>query len=158
MSGRRRPAGSREISLDAVLYRTGQNALAPGELITALVSPRSGPGIGCRLRAARPSEGMELRPRRRCSSPDAGGDGGACEARNSHGLLRTGPASGEKRGGLPLRGPLDEKRLREAARLTAGETSPISDMRACADNRREMVEVLAFRAYTAAWQAARTAL
>lgn len=50
--------------------------------------------------------------------------------------------------------PFSEDRVREAARLAAGETRPISDLRASAAYRRQVSEVLVYRALLAAWRRA----
>jgi aerobic carbon-monoxide dehydrogenase medium subunit len=148
------PAGSREIPLDTFFKGPGQNALASAELITALVLPDPAPFSGAAYVRLGRREGMDCALVGVAAALTLDGDrvGEARMAMASCGPvpLRARNAEAFLRGGL-----LDEKRLREAARLTAGETSPISDMRACADYRREMVEVLAFRALQAALQAAR---
>ncbi len=86
-----------------------------------------------------------------------GSDGRADEARVAFAACGPVPLRAGNAEAILLAGPLDENRLREAARATAGDSSPITDMRAGAGYRREMVEVLAFRALRDAWQAARHA-
>ena len=149
------PAGSREIPLDAFFMGPGQNALAPAELITALVLPDPAPASGAAYVRLGRREGMDCALVGVAAALTLGGDGGICEARMAMASCGPVPLRARNAEAFLRGGPLDEKRLREAARLTAGETSPISDMRACADYRKEMVEVLAFRALLAALQAAR---
>ncbi len=152
------PAGSREIPLDTFFKGPGQNALAQGELITALVLPDPAPASGAAYVRLGRREGMDCALVGVAASLTLGSDGGAGEALLAMASCGPVPLRARNAEAFLCGGPLDEKRLREAARLTAGETSPISDMRACADYRREMVEVLAFRALQAAWQTARASL
>ncbi|MHB8770041.1 MAG: FAD binding domain-containing protein [Syntrophales bacterium] len=149
------PAGSREISLDTFFKGPGQNALAPGELITALALPDPAPASGAAYVRLGRREGMDCALVGVAASLMLGGDGRVGEALLAMASCGPVPLRARNAEAFLCGEPLDEKRLREAARLTAGETSPISDMRACADYRKEMVAVLAFRALTAAWQAAR---
>jgi carbon-monoxide dehydrogenase medium subunit len=149
------PAGGREISLDAFFRGPGQNALAPAELITAIVLPDPAPGSGAAYERLGRREGMDCALVGAAAAITLRGDAEACEARIAMASCGPVPLRARNAETFLCRGRLTEKRLREAARLAAGETSPISDMRACADYRREMVQVLAFRALMAAWQAAR---
>jgi carbon-monoxide dehydrogenase medium subunit len=57
-----------------------------------------------------------------------------------------------------MSGPLDDKRLKEAAGAAAGEINPISDHRCSAAYRREMVKVLTYRALMESLQKARGGL
>jgi len=54
-----------------------------------------------------------------------------------------------------LSGRLTEKCIREAAKVASEEISPVSDMRASASYRREVVRVLTYRALMTALQQAR---
>ncbi len=149
------PAGSREIPLDTFFKGPGQNALAQAELITALVLPDPAPASGAAYVRLGRREGMDCALVGVAAALTFGGDGKISEARLAMASCGPVPLRARNAEAFLCGGTVDEQRLREAARLTSGETSPISDMRACADYRREMVEVLAFRALTAAWQAAR---
>ena len=90
------PAGSREISLDAFFKGPGQNALAPGELITALVLPDPAPASAAAYVRLGRREGMDCALVGVAASPDARRRRRGLRSPHSHGLLRTGPASGEK--------------------------------------------------------------
>ncbi len=53
-----------------------------------------------------------------------------------------------------LSGSLTEERMKEAARVAAEDSSPITDMRASASYRKEMVKVLTVRALAKAMKLA----
>lgn len=151
------PAGKRDIPLDSFFKGPGQNALAPAEIITTLLVPDAVPASGAAYVRLGRREGMDCALVGVAASLTLAGAGSVAEARLAMASCGPVPLRARSAETFLCEGPLDEERLREAARLTAGETSPISDMRACADYRREMVAVLAFRALSAAWQAARAA-
>ncbi len=150
-------SGKREIPLDTFFKGPGQNALAPAEIITAIVVPDAAPSSGAAYVRLGRREGMDCALVGVAASLTLDGAGSVAEARLA--MASCGPVPLRARGAEAFLsgGGLAEERLREAARLAAGETSPISDMRACADYRREMVEVLAYRALAAAVQTDRKA-
>jgi carbon-monoxide dehydrogenase medium subunit len=74
------------------------------------------------------------------------GETEAAEARIALAAVAPVPLRAKKAEEVLLAGPLTEERLREAAKAAADGSLPISDMRASASYRREMVRVLTLRA------------
>jgi aerobic carbon-monoxide dehydrogenase medium subunit len=152
------PEGKREIPIDAFFKGPGQSVLAPAEIITAIVLPDPAPASGAAYRKLGRREGMDCALVGVAAALSLNGVDRLGEARVALAACGPVPLRAASAEAVLLGGPLDEDRLREAARAAAGDSSPITDMRACADYRREMVEVLAFRALQDAWQAARKGL
>ena len=152
------PAGKKEIPVDAFFKGPGQTVLGPAEIITAIFLPDPAPAAGAAYLKLGRREGMDCALVGVAAALSLGRDGGVNETRVALAACGPVPIRAVSAEAILLAGPLDEQRLRDAARATAGDSSPITDMRACADYRKEMVEVLAFRALLAAWQAARRAL
>jgi len=152
------PAGKREIPVDTFFKGPGQTVLAPAEIITAIFLPDPAPTAGAAYLKLGRREGMDCALVGVAAALSLGGEGGVDEARVALASCGPVPIRAVSAETILLAGPLDEKRLREAARATAGDSSPITDMRACADYRKEMVEVLAYRALRDAWQTARRVL
>jgi aerobic carbon-monoxide dehydrogenase medium subunit len=149
------PKGRREIPIDAFFKGPGKSVLAPAEIITAICLPDPAPASGAAYLKLGRREGMDCALVGVAAALTLGGDDRAGEARVALASCGPVPIRAASAEAILLGGPLDEDRLREAARATAGDSCPISDMRACANYRTEMVEVLAFRALQAAWQTAR---
>jgi CO/xanthine dehydrogenase FAD-binding subunit len=152
------PAGKREIPVDAFFKGPGQTVLGPAEIITAIFLPKPAPAAGAAYLKLGRREGMDCALVGVAAALSLGGDDRVVEARLAIASCGPVPLRAKSAETILLAGPLDENRLREAARATAGNSCPITDMRACSDYRKEMVEVLAFRALKDAWQAARSAI
>lgn len=151
------PAGKKEIPIDAFFKGPGQTVLGPAEIITAILLPGPAAAAGAAYMKLGRREGMDCALVGVAAALSLGKDGGVVEARLAMASCGPVPLRAESAETILLAGPLDESRLREAARAAAGNSCPISDMRACSDYRKEMVEVLAFRALRSAWQTARRA-
>lgn len=150
------PDGQRTVTVESLPSGPGRTSLAPGELIAALLLP---------AREARSAAHyLRFTPRREMDIAIAGagvavtlGDGGEIKSARIT-LASVAP--------VPLRAATAEARLvgeiatpgliGEAGRLAAGDARPISDTRASADYRRQLVDVLTRRALDAAIQEART--
>jgi CO/xanthine dehydrogenase FAD-binding subunit len=152
------PAGKKEIPIDAFFKGPGQTVLGPAEIITAILLPDPAAATGAAYLKLGRREGMDCALVGVAAALSLGGDGGVVEARLAMASCGPVPLRAESAETILLAGPLDENRLREAARAAAASSCPISDMRACSDYRKEMVEVLAFRALCSAWQTARRAI
>ena len=149
------PAGKKEIPIDAFFKGPGATVLAPAEIITKIILPDPAPAAGAAYLKLGRREGMDCALVGVAAALSLGGDGGVVEARVALAACGAVPLRARSAEAILLAGPLDESRLREAARAAAGDSCPITDMRACAEYRKEMVEVLAFRALRDAWQTAR---
>jgi carbon-monoxide dehydrogenase medium subunit len=143
------PGGERTLPLDGFLVGPGQTALRPGELLTALrFSALPGRSATAFLKAGR-RKAMEISVV--CVAArltlDAAGERCA-EARIALGAVAptTRRARAAERA-LEGRAPTPDA-LREAGRLAAVESQPISDVRASARYRTLVVETLVTRALT----------
>jgi carbon-monoxide dehydrogenase medium subunit len=151
------PAGKKEIPIDAFFKGPGSTVLEPAEIITAIVLPDPAPAAGAAYLKLGRREGMDCALVGVAAALSLGRGDRVVEARLAIASCGPVPLRAASAEAILLAGPLDENRLREAARATAGNSCPITDMRACSDYRKEMVEVLAYRALRAAWQTARSA-
>jgi carbon-monoxide dehydrogenase medium subunit len=149
------PAGKKEIPIDAFFKGPGSTVLAPAEIITAIVLPDPAPAAGAAYLKLGRREGMDCALVGVAAALSLGRGDRVVEARLAIASCGPVPLRAASAEAILLAGPLDESRLREAARATAGNSCPITDMRACSDYRKEMVEVLAYRALCEAWQTAR---
>ena len=141
------PAGERTLPLDGFLVSPGQTALRPGELLTGLrFSALPGRSATAFLKAGR-RKAMEISVV--CVAArltlDAAGERCA-EARIALGAVA--PTTRRARAAeqaLEGRAPTPDA-LRDAGRIAAGESQPISDVRASARYRTLIVETLVTRA------------
>jgi len=152
------PAGEKDIPIDTFFKGPGKTVLAPAEIITAIFLPDPALAAGAAYLKLGRREGMDCALVGVAAALSLGGDDRVVEARLAIASCGPVPLRAKNAETILLAGPLDENRLREAARATAENSCPITDRRACSDYRKEMVEVLAFRALRDAWQAARNAL
>lgn len=148
------PSGGRTIALEDFFTGPGKTALAPGELVTEVVVPAPAPRTGKHYLKHGRRKAMEL------ATVGVGVtltlDGGACrEVRIVLGAVAPTPIRARAAEDA-LRGrPLDDAAIGAAARIAMGECRPISNVRASAQYRREMVGVLTARAIERAREAAR---
>jgi len=143
------PGGRRTLPAESFAVGPGRTALAPGELLVALLlPPRPAQAGACYLR---------FTPRREMDIAIAGA--GVALSLGSGGEIATARITLAAVGPVPLRARRAEARLigampeagnlSEAARIAAEEARPISDTRGSADYRRHLVEVLSRRALEA---------
>jgi carbon-monoxide dehydrogenase medium subunit len=143
------PAGRRTAPVESLPVGPGRSSLQQGEILIALrLPPRP------RRSAARY---LRFTPRREMDIAIAG-SGVALELDES-GAIRTVRITLASVGPVPMRAAKAEARLvgemptdallTEAARIAVSEAQPISDTRASADYRRELVSVLTRRALAA---------
>lgn len=149
------PAGKQEIPIDAFFKGPGQTVLGPADIVTAICLPEPAAAAGAAYLKLGRREGMDCALVGVAAALSLDQGGRVMEARLAMASCGPVPLRAESAETILLAGPLDENRLREAARAAAGSSCPITDMRACSDYRREMVEVLAFRALREALQTAR---
>ena len=149
------PAGRRELPLAEFWPGPRRTALAPGELLVAVVVPRASLGRPAAFVKFGLRKGQALALVNAAASFVVDAAGAFAEPRIALGAVAP----------TVIRAPLAEARLAgrkvtvedmaEAGRIAAGEARPISDFRATADYRRELVAVLTRRALERAWARSR---
>lgn len=146
--------GSRIIPLEEFFVGPGQTCLQPDELLVEIElpvpPPHTGSGFQRRTRSA-----MDIALVN--ASTVLTLDNDVCkEVRIALGAVAPVPlraVNAEK----VLRGkPLTDALIREASAAAREEAKPISDVRSSAEYRREMVEVLTYRATQEAWEKAKS--
>ena len=144
-------SGERSLPLEEFFAAPGLTRLQPGELLFEVQIPSSGPvvsryikhGIRNAMDLAVVGVAVSL-----CPAPE---EGRCAEARIALGAVGPVPARASRAEDL-LRGEkLDEKIIFRAAELAADGIHPITDIRASAEYRREMVQVLTRRVLTGIW-------
>ncbi|BBO71790.1 dehydrogenase [Desulfosarcina alkanivorans] len=148
------PGGSRTMALDQFFQGPGLNALAPGEIVTAIRVPRPPAGSGTAYHS------LSQRGKLDCSAVGVGVmvvlEGQRCTgARLVVGACAPVPMRTHGAEGLLIGQPMTDAIIRKAAGAASEETSPITDVRASAPYRWKMVTVLTIRALTDARKMAR---
>lgn len=141
------PQGKRELDLEDLFSGPGTTTLAPGEVITSFFLPkmashsvatyeklgrRAGVDIalvGVAVLMTLDVRGYEVK-----------------DARVALAAVAPVPLRAKRAEEVLLSGSLTEERMKEAARVAAEDSNPITDMRASASYRKEMVKVLTVRA------------
>lgn len=144
-------AGRREISLAEFFVGPRRTTLAPDELLVEIVIPRASLGKAAAFVKFGLRKGQALALVNVAASFFVDAAGAFAEPRIALGAVAP----------TVIRAPLAEAHLAgrkvsaeamaEAGRIAAGEARPISDFRAAADYRRELVAVLTRRALERAW-------
>jgi carbon-monoxide dehydrogenase medium subunit len=149
------PKGKRELPLESIFAGPGKTTLKPGEVITSFRLPEMSPGSGAVYLKLGRREGMDLALVGVAVflNFSAGSDRPA-EARIALASVAPIPIRARKAEEEILSGPLTEERVRKAALAAVSDASPLSDLRASASYRREMIRVLTFRAVGEARQRA----
>jgi carbon-monoxide dehydrogenase medium subunit len=141
--------GRRTVSMDSLPLGPGKIALAPDELLVAIMLPARPTRSAARYLRFTPRREMDIAIAGAGVAVTLGAGGEIASARIT--LASVAP--------VPLRATRAEARLvgerptaallAEAGQIAAGEAKPISDTRASADYRRELVAVLTRRALDA---------
>ena len=140
------PAGERLVPLEHFFLGPGRTALQSGELLVAILLPEHWrEGAATYLKHA-PRNAMDLAVVGIAASFSRKPNG-LPEVRLALGAVAPTPIRARRAEAQLLSAPaLDERAIREAAACAAGETNPISDVRASAAYRRAMAELLVARA------------
>jgi carbon-monoxide dehydrogenase medium subunit len=139
------PGGSRRLSLGEFFGDHRRTHLEPGELLAQVHVPVKAPGEGVAyqafgLRAANFITAAGVAASLRVT-------GGSCSrARVALGAVAPTPFLAPGVQEALEGGPLEDARLKKASRVARDAALPISDVRGSAEHRRELVEVLTFRA------------
>jgi carbon-monoxide dehydrogenase medium subunit len=152
------PKGKREVGMNEIFTGPGTTTLSNAEFITAFYIPEPSPHTGTAyLKLGRRTGGGDcalvgVATLLTMENDEAKGIGIA--------LSSVGPKTMRalKAEEVVMSGPLDDERLKEAARAAADEVNPITDHRCSAAYRKEMVKVLTYRALIESLQKARGGL
>jgi carbon-monoxide dehydrogenase medium subunit len=143
--------GERSLPLEEFFVAPGRTRLQAGEILLEVQIPPAGPvvsryvkhGIRNAMDLAVVGVAVSL-----CPSPEKGR---CAEARIALGAAGPVPARAPRAEDLLRGAKLDEKIILRAAELAADGIRPITDIRASAEYRREMVQVLTRRVLTEMW-------
>jgi carbon-monoxide dehydrogenase medium subunit len=141
------PQGKREVQVREFFKGPGETVLSSGELITSFLLPEMASGSGAAYERIGRREGMDCALVGVAASVTLSGkDHGLKDAGVALAAVAPVPLRAKKAEEVLLSGSLTEERMREAARAAAVDCFPISDMRASGSYRKEMVQVLTYRA------------
>ncbi len=137
-------AGAREMALEEFFVGPGETALAPGEVMTAiLLPPRAGDVRSVYLRKARVK--MDVATVSVAALVEME-EGSCVRARLAAGAVAPVPKRLRDTEGLLVGSPLDDATIARVSTAAADEISPITDVRSTADYRRHLTGVLLRRA------------
>lgn len=139
------PRGEREVPLAAFFLGPGRTALSAGELVRAVWLPEPAPGTASTYLKLGRRQALEIAVAGVALAARRAGDAWR-DCRLALGAVAPTPLLAV-RAAAELEGTdWSGQALRNAARVAAQECSPISDQRASAEYRRDMVGVLTVRA------------
>ena len=148
--------GERILPLEAFFQGPGKTALQPGELLIRLELPLPPAHCGSFYLRHTPRARMDLAFVGVAAAVQLSETGEICSARIALGAVAPTPLRAYRAEQRLAGSRPDEALINEAALLAAAETHPIDDLRASADFRRHLVEVLTRRALEGAIANART--
>jgi len=150
------PRGRRELALSEFFLGNEKTALKAGEVLAAIIVPRPAKRSGAACLKLGVRRAMDLALVGAAAMVALGPDGRRCrKARIGLGAVAPVPMRATAAEGLLEGKQLTDALIAQAAEAAAGEARPVSDHRASAGYRREMVEVLTRRAVREAWRRAR---
>jgi CO/xanthine dehydrogenase FAD-binding subunit len=137
--------GERRLPLDEFFHGPGQNALDPGEIMTAIWVPLPPANFGTSYQHVSARGKVDISAV--CVGAMAGFDGTVCnEVRICLGAVAPIPLRARETEKMLKGQPWTAELINAAGDKAAEEAKPISDMRASAEYRKEMVAVLTRRA------------
>jgi len=143
----RGPEGVRRMEICEFFRGANKTALRRGELLTALVVPSAPARSGTGYAKLTGRQAMDLALAAAAAAVCLGADGKTCEqARLALGAVAPVPMCARRAESLLAGRPLTPGLIQEAAAAAAAEARPVTDLRASAEYRRDMVAVLARRA------------
>lgn len=150
------PEGSRPIPMADFFVGPGKTVITDKEILLGVeVPPLQGPCGDSYLRHI-PRQEMDIAIAGVASLLLFDGEGVCREARIALGAVAPTPMRSLRAESILSGRPLTGQTIEEAAREASEEARPISDIRASASYRREMVRVLTIRSITIAWERHRT--
>ncbi len=143
------PKGERRVALKDFFKGPGQTSLKRGELVSAVFVPLPPPNGAVSYKYISQRSKVDIAAV--CVAAMVAVDRGrAQKVRIVLGAVAPTPIRAKKAEQLLLGKKLSEQAIKKASRQASQECSPITDMRASAEYRRTMVEVLTARALTEA--------
>lgn len=153
------PDGERTIPIEGLFAGVGRNTLKPGEIVMEFQIPTPAPRTGAIYIKHSPRSQMDISVVGVASVVTlAPGDGHCIDARIALGAVAPTIIRASKAEAILKGNELTEEVIARAAAAAAAECSPIGDLRASADYRKDMVEVIAKRATSYAFEMARTGM
>lgn len=139
------PGGERVILLEEFFVGPQKTVLRPGEILTQILVPVPEEGMGGAYLKLSPRKALDLAIVG--VAVVVGRDGGVCAGcRIGLGAVAPTPVRARQAEKAAKEARLERDSLEEIGRLAAAEAKPISDIRASAEYRRDMVGVMVKRA------------
>lgn len=149
-------AGDREVPVEDFILGNRKNALAEDEMLTALVLPEPAPMSACCYDHIGLRDAMEIDIVNMAVNLELDKDGQTVKSvKLVMGSVSPRPLLSEKVPALLVGQKFNDELVEKAAEATQSEVKPISDVRASAEYRREVVGVLTRRVLNAAFTAAK---
>jgi aerobic carbon-monoxide dehydrogenase medium subunit len=151
-------AGGRELPVEDFFRDYYESALEPGEVVTGVVVPRRPTASGAAYVKFLPRTADDYATVAVAATVSLQADGQRCrEARIALGSVGVTPLRARAAEALLAGHPFGADLLRSAGESIKNAVDPLSDHRGSAAYKREMASVMAGRALTQAWEAARMA-
>jgi len=151
-------AGGREVPVEDFFRDYYESVLEPGEVVTGVVVPRRTAASGAAYVKFLPRTADDYATVAVAATVSLQPDGQRCrEARIALGSVGVTPLRARAAEALLAGHPFGVDLLRSAGELIKNAVDPLSDHRGSAAYKREMASVMAGRALTQAWEAARAA-
>jgi len=145
------PFGKKEWDIEEFITGPGSTKLSKEELITSFFLPEMAPRSGTAYLKLGRRKGMDVAlvgVAVLLTASNAGSE--AEDARIAMASVGPVPLRARRAEELLLSGPLNEELIQEAARASAEDSRPITDLRASSSYRKEIVRVLTHKAILAA--------
>lgn len=139
------PEGERRVPVHQFFTGPGETVLGRGELLVAVELPPPAAGFVAHYRRHTPRAWMDIAVVGVAAGLVLDGDGVVTDARVALGAVAPTPIRSARAETVLRTRPLTEEVIQAAAAAAAQDARPISDIRASADYRRHLVEVLTRR-------------
>jgi len=149
-----RPDGERETPLDAFYTGPRQTVLREDEVLTEIIVPEPPAGFGAAYARFQLRDGNAIAVASVGASLLLDADGRVRDARIVLGAVAPVPKLVEAAGAVLTGKPPEVEGFEQAARIARENAEPISDVRASAEHRRDLVQVLTRRALATAYRRA----
>lgn len=150
--------GERELAMEDFILGNRRNALQPGEMVTKFVLPEPAPKSACRYGYIGLRNAMEIDAVNMAVNITIEGDGSTIkDMKLVMGSVSPRPLVSEAIPALLKGKALSAELIEKAGEAAQGEAKPISDVRASAEYRRDVIGALARRLIKEAYDAAKEA-